>query len=226
MTIQYKTIDVRDIDLKMEGGSRKFRGYAATFNGVDSYGDTILPGAFAKTFEKGMPKMFFGHKWDLPIGKWLSAVEDEKGLLVEGELTEGNPQSDAVLAALRHGTIDGLSIGFKLGPDDYERKFDHGRNIKSVSRLFEISVVSFPADGDARIAEVRSEDIEDIKTIRDLEGFLRDAGGFSKTAAATLIAKAKAIFSAQRDAETEAKNAQTILERLKALELSMEKRND
>lgn len=226
MTIQYKTIAVNDIDLKMDGTSRKFRGYASTFNGVDSYGDTILPGAFAKALQDAMPKMFFGHKWDLPIGKWLTAVEDEKGLLVEGELTEGNPQSDAVLAALRHGTVDGLSIGFRLNKDDYEEKEAGGRLIKSISRLFEISVVSFPADGAARIAEVRSEDIEDIKTIRDLESFLRDAGGFSKTAAATLIAKAKAIFSDLRDAEAEAKTAQTILERLKALELSMEKQND
>ncbi len=226
MTIQYKTIAVDDIDLKMDGASRKFRGYASVFNGTDSYGDTILPGAFSKALKDAMPKMFFGHEWNLPIGKWLTAVEDEKGLLVEGELTEGNPQSDAVLAALRHGTVDGLSIGFRLNKDDYEEKETGGRLIKSISRLFEISVVSFPADGAARIAEVRSEDIEDIKTIRDLESFLRDAGGFSKTAAATLIAKAKAIFSDLRDAEAEAKTAQTILERIHALELSMEKQND
>lgn len=226
MTIQYKTIAVQDIDLKMDGTSRKFRGYASTFNGVDSYGDTILPGAFAKALENGMPKMFFGHKWDLPIGKWLSAVEDEKGLLVEGELTPGNPQADAVLAALKHGTVDGLSIGFRLKPQDFEEKAEGGRIIKSVSRLFEISIVSFPADGAARVTDVRSEEIEDIKTIRDLEGFLRDAGGFSKSAAATLIAKAKAIFADQRDADAEAKAAMTILERLKALELSMEKQHD
>ena len=55
--------------------------------------------------------------------------------------------------------------------------------IKSVGRLFEISVVSFPADGAARITEVRSEDLDEIESIRDLEGFLRDAGGFSKSAA-------------------------------------------
>ena len=154
MTIQYKDAPLSVVELKMDGGSRKFRGYASTFNGTDSYGDTILPGAYQQTLAtNGMPKMFFGHKWDLPIGKWLTVVEDEKGLLVEGELTEGNPQADAVLVALRHGTVDGLSIGFRLSKDDYEEKKEGGRLIKSVSRLFEISVVSFPADGGAQLEQ-------------------------------------------------------------------------
>lgn len=222
MTIQYKDAPLSVVELKMDGGSRKFRGYASTFNGTDSYGDTILPGAYQKTLAAyGMPKMFFGHKWDLPIGKWLTAVEDEKGLLVEGELTEGNPQADAVLAALRHGTVDGLSIGFRLSKDDYEEKKEGGRLIKSVSRLFEISVVSFPADGGARISEVRCEDVEDIKTIRELEGFLRDAGGFSKSAAAAVIAKAKQLTTAQGDPEAEEKAATEILKRLKAIQANL-----
>ena len=112
MTI-FKSLPLESVELRFEGNTRKFRGYASTFNGNDSYGDTILPGAYLKTLaDNGMPKMFFAHDWGLPVGKWLSAVEDEKGLLVEGELTPGNPQSDAILAAMKHGTVDGLSIGF------------------------------------------------------------------------------------------------------------------
>ena len=168
-----------------------------------------------------MPKMFFGHKWDLPIGKWTKAVEDEKGLYVEGELTAGNQQSDAVLAALKHGTVDGLSIGFRLSDGDYEEKQEGGRLIKSVSRLFEISIVSFPADGKARVVEVRSEDIDNIKSIRELEGFLRDAGGFSKSVAASLIAKTKQLVKLQRESEEEQKAVEEIVKRLKALETTM-----
>ena len=222
MSVIYKSIPLSGVELKLEGDSRKFKGYASTFNGNDSYGDTILPGAYMKTLaENGMPKMFFGHDWGLPIGKWLSAVEDEKGLLVEGELTPGNPQGDAVLAALKHGTVDGLSIGFQLKREDYESKKDGGRIIKQVSRLYEISVVNFPADGDARVEGVKSEDINDIKSIRDLENFLRDAGGFSKSVATSLVAKAKKLFADQRESEAEEKAANALLERLKSLENSL-----
>ena len=222
MSVIYKSIPLSGVELKLEGDSRKFKGYASTFNGNDSYGDTILPGAYMKTLaENGMPKMFFGHDWGLPIGKWLSAVEDEKGLLVEGELTPGNPQGDAVLAALKHGTVDGLSIGFQLKREDYESKKDGGRIIKQVSRLYEISVVNFPADGDARVEGVKSEDIDGIKSIRDLENFLRDAGGFSKSVATSLVAKAKKLFADQRESEAEEKAANALLERLKSLENSL-----
>ena len=51
-----------------------------------------MPGAFTKTLAAyGMPKMFYGHQWGLPIGKWTSAVEDEKGLRVEGRAYPREP---------------------------------------------------------------------------------------------------------------------------------------
>lgn len=150
MKLNFKGIPLTGVELKFDEGGRRFKGYASTFNGNDSYNDTILPGAYTKTLsEHGMPKMFWGHDWDIPIGKWLSAVEDEKGLLVEGEFTPGNAQAEAVMSAMKHGTVDGLSIGFRLAEGDYESKKDGGRIIKNVSKLYEISVVNktFPKIG-------------------------------------------------------------------------------
>ena len=222
MKLNFKGITLQDVELKFDEGGRRFKGYASTFNGNDSYGDTILPGAYAKTIaEHGMPKMFWGHDWDIPIGKWLSAVEDEKGLLVEGEFTPGKQQADAVMAAMKHGTVNGLSIGFRIAEGDYERKKDGGRIIKNVSKLYEISVVNFPADEDARISEVRSEEVDELKTIRDFENFLRDSGGFSKSVATSIVAKAKKLFADQRESDVDEKSATEILERLKKLEQSL-----
>lgn len=216
---EFKNIQLQDIDLKLEGTTRRFSGYASVFNGNDSYNDTILPGAFKKTLENyGAPKMFFGHEWGLPIGKWTSVAEDEKGLRVEGELTEGNPQADAVLAALKHGTVDGLSIGFSMRGGDFDEKEEGGRTIKSIGRLFEVSVVCFPADSSARVMQVREEDLSEIDSIRDLERFLRDAGGFSKSAATALVAKARKLFRDQRESEAEEKANKELLERIKRLE--------
>ena len=222
MRLNFKSVPLTGVELKFDGDSRRFKGYASTFNGNDSYGDTILPGAYEKTLaEHGMPKMFWGHDWDIPIGKWISAVEDEKGLLVEGEFTPGNAQAEAVMSAMKHGTVDGLSIGFRLSEGDYERKKDGGRIIKAISNLYEISVVNFPADGDARVSEVRSEDIDGMQTIRDLENFLRESGGFSKSVATSIVAKAKKLFKDQRESDVDEKTATAILERLKKLESNL-----
>ena len=43
-----KTLSLDDVELKTEGDAGVFRGYASKFNGIDSYGDTILPGAYQK----------------------------------------------------------------------------------------------------------------------------------------------------------------------------------
>lgn len=193
-----KSLSLTDCDIKMDGDSGRFAGYASVFGGVDSYGDTILKGAFDSTLRRdGKPKMFYGHDSfaGIPIGKWMTAKEDDKGLFVEGELTLGVSLADDVRAALKHGTLDGLSIGGYLKAGDFDLLEDGRRVIRKWSKLVEISVVAFPADSAARVdlASVKSE-IETLSTIRDFECFLRDAGGFSAEAAKTILSRAKDIF--------------------------------
>jgi HK97 family phage prohead protease len=193
-----KTLSLSDAAIKLDGETGRFDGYASVFGGVDAYGDTIVRGAYESTLRaNGKPKMFFNHdSYALPIGKWLAAREDEHGLFVEGELTLGNPQSDAVRAALKHGTVDGLSIGYYLKKGDFDET-EEGRVIRKVSKLIEVSIVTFPADDAARVdlGSVKSEDIDAIETIRDFERFLRDAGGLSKGLTAALVSRAKIVFA-------------------------------
>lgn len=223
--LERKTLSLSNCQIKAEGKTGKFAGYASVFNEVDKYGDTILPGAYKKTLEiNGMPKMFLQHEaWELPIGKWLVANEDDHGLYVEGELTIGMTRADDTYAALKHGTLDGLSIGYRLSADDYEFVPDtdmERRIIKSVTLLAEISPVVFPADTHARIdlGSVKSE-IDQIETIRDFEYFLRDTGKFSKGLTNALISRARVLFG-RRDgdqAEADAKSAQVLNEALERL---------
>lgn len=206
MTLR-KHITLTDVQLKFASGNAgTFSGYASVFGGVDSYSDTILPGAYKSVIERimagvaRMPKMFVNHRaWELPIGKWTSIVEDEKGLRVEGELTPGNPQAAIVKAALEHQTVDGMSIGYSLSAEDVdyvEKGGERIRIIKSIASLPEISIVTYPADDSARVdlASVKSA-LEDIETIRDFEDFLREAGGFSKSLATATASRAKRIFT-------------------------------
>ena len=211
-----KSLSLSECDIKMDGETGKFAGYASVFGGVDSYGDTIIKGAFETTLKRdGKPKMFYGHQaFDgLPIGKWTVAKEDDHGLYVEGEITPGMSLAGDVRAALKHGTLDGLSIGGYLKAGDFEMLDDGKRIIKKWSRLIEISVVTFPADSAARVdlASVKSE-IEQIDTIQEFERFLRDAGGFSREAAKTILSRAKVLLNL-RDAghEGEAKQDEDAL---------------
>lgn len=219
-----KTLSLSDCQIKLEGDVGKFAGYASVFGGVDSYGDTILRGAFEYTLRNnGKPKMFYGHSWDMPIGKWISAKEDDHGLFVEGELTPGLSKSADVRAALKHGTLDGLSIGGFLKKGDWDEGADGTRIIRRWTKLVEVSPVVFPADAAARIdmnsikngVDIESA-IEGIETIRDFERFLRDAGGLSKGLTEALVSRAKTIF-VQGDPgreEIEAKAARELTERL------------
>lgn len=210
-----KTLSLSNVSLKMDGAAGKFAGYASVFGGVDSYGDTIVKGAFLDTLRtNGLPKMFWNHDWDMPIGKWDVAREDDHGLWVEGTLTPGLSLSEDVKAALGHGTIDGLSIGGYLKRGDYEENED-GRRITKWTSLMEVSPVVFPADASARIdmSSIKSGEllalIDGIESIRDFESFLRDAGGLSKGAALALTARAKEVF-AGRESQPEPTDAKAL----------------
>jgi HK97 family phage prohead protease len=211
MNIQRKNINISEIELKFAANGG-FGGYASVFGGVDSYNDTIVAGAYKSVIEKievglvQMPKMFVNHKsWDIPVGKWTKMYEDDKGLYVEGEFTKGNPDADKIKAAMQHGTVDGLSIGFMIG--DYEIVENEGesmRIIKSIKELPEVSIVTYPADDNARIdlTSVKSA-LDNINTVRDFEKFLREVAGFSNSLARETAKSAKVLFSHPGDVETD-----------------------
>jgi HK97 family phage prohead protease len=219
-----KTLKFSDTGLSIQVDTGTFEGYASKWGGVDSYGDTIVKGAFAETLKNATPKMFWNHSWDMPVGKWTDVGEDSTGLFVKGELTPGLTLSGDVRAAMKHGTLDGLSVGGFLKKGDYDEKAG-GRLIHKWSTLAEISPVAFPADASARIdlssvknggPEIISE-IDEITTIKEFEYLLRYVAGLSKGAAKSLTARAYILFGSA-DAETSEKKAmQEIEDRIKRL---------
>jgi HK97 family phage prohead protease len=160
--------------------------------------------------------MFWNHQWDMPIGKWIDVREDDVGLFVQGELTKGLDLAENVHAALKHGTLDGLSIGGFLKSGDYTET-TKGRLIHKWSSLMEISPVVFPADGAARIdvSSVKSDliqQIDGIESVRDIESFLRDAGGLSKGAAVALVARVKEVFGVSGEPKRQDLEAKALAE--------------
>lgn len=200
--MQHKLINLEQVEIKFaDGKPGVFSGYASTFGGVDSYGDTVLPGAYKGTLEtRTRPvQMRFNHYSNV-IGKWLTLQEDAKGLWVEGELTPGHSKAQDVYASLKHGAISGMSIGYrpvKSVPND-----TGGLNLHEID-LVEISVVESPADLGAQINGVKDM-LDAALTLKEIETILRDAGGFSRSDATSLVARIKAMFHGEREAEKRA----------------------
>ncbi|WP_241509669.1 HK97 family phage prohead protease [Pseudomonas ovata] len=209
-----KTLAFDQASIKFASGGTQgvFEGYASVFGVVDSDGDIIEAGAFAQALktQTRAVAMFFNHRRnEIPVGKWLNLAEDSTGLLVRGELTPGNPQSDALKAAMLHGTVGGMSVGFSATKDDLS-PIATGYSFKNVSRLSEISICTFPANEQATVSALKSMDA--IESIRDAENWLRDSAGLSKSEAQAFIARIK---SAVRS-DSEGGEITAILNRIKS----------
>lgn len=197
--MEFKRLALEGAELKFEDAGRKFSGYASVFNGVDSYGDTIMPGAYKKTIRRReRPVRMRWNHFGPVIGKWLSIDEDEKGLYVEGELTPGHSVAENVYASMKHGAVDGMSIGYR--PVKIEDHGDGKRTLKEIE-LVEISVVEEPADLGAKVGEVKHilEMIEHLESVKEIESFLREAGGFSRATATALTARFKALSLGEQE---------------------------
>lgn len=201
MTREVKLLALNDTRLETADTSGTVAGYASVFNGVDSYRDTIVPGAYARTIvdwaSRGYALPIIDEHFGATIGKWTHMEEDSVGLRVKGELTPGHSRATDVLASLRHGAVSGLSIGFRAVAA--ENAPDGRRLLKDID-LFEVSVVTMPADDRARVDAVKA--IDAIETLADAERLLRDAAGrFSRKDALAFVSRVKSI--ALRDAEDE-----------------------
>jgi HK97 family phage prohead protease len=174
-----------------------FEGYASVFGGLDSYNDTVMKGAYEETLkERERPvRMRWNHFGEV-VGKWLEIREDEKGLYVKGQLTPNHSKANDIRALLKHGAIDGLSIGYFIVDD--EPNGYGGRNLKQIE-LIEISIVEEPADLGASITGIKTK-LEKAESLADIEASLRDAG-FSRSSATALVSRIKTL--AQRDVEQE-----------------------
>lgn len=207
-----------------EDGEWKISGYATVFGNRNSYGFQIRKGAYSKVLSEGVnPKMFFNHdSWNLPIGKWTYLKEDEIGLKVEGVLTKGVSKAEDIYHAVKAGTVDGLSVGIAWKATDEVELADGTLEITMISRLSEISVVTYPSDGKARVTQVLSADevdekIEALQSVRDLENFFHDEFQLSKRQSGWLLSKAKACFAAEKsrdDSQKAQKELAAVFDRL------------
>lgn len=185
----------------------EFSGWAMVFGNQDDYGTIFDRGCFTESLAEhaargAMPAMLWQHNWDQVVGRWTKMEEREGGplgtggLYVEGRTelkTQLGREAIALLAADPTPALDGISIGFTVA--GYEKKEDvwHYTKVK----LWEASIVTFPAQDYARVERALAAD--DIRTERDLEDVLRDAG-LSRSEALAVASRFKPKADTPRDA--------------------------
>lgn len=131
-----------------------FVGFANVYGNEDLVGDVVDRGAFTKTIaERPTVKILFNHNPNCPIG--LGTLEDSDiGLVLKGRLNLDTQLGREVYSNLRLGILDSLSIGYEVVKKATEAGLRHLKEVK----VYEVSVVTFPANPMAQIVGVKAAD--------------------------------------------------------------------
>ncbi len=211
--MQTKRLDV-GFELKAIGADGTVEGYGSVFGVRDNYDDVIAKGAFIQSLKDHkaagtMPAMLWQHDADKPIGVWTEMVEDEKGLRIKGQLAMETVKGKEAHALLKMGALNGLSIGFMSKEWSYDRDTEV-RTLTAID-LWEVSLVTFPANEKARVTNVKSAD--EMATPKDAEKVLRDAG-FSKSDATAFVSRVMRMGEVRSDSANSTAVAMKAADRL------------
>lgn len=187
------------LEIRAANDDGTLEGYGSVFGVRDNYDDVIASGAFAATLAAHkaagtMPAMLWQHDPSEPIGVWTEMIEDAKGLRVKGQLALDTTRGKEAHALLKLGALNGLSIGFMSKQWAYDRDTEV-RTLTEID-LWEVSLVTFPANEKARVTQVKG--VDEMSTPKDAEKALRDAG-YSKSDATAFVSRVMRMGEARRD---------------------------
>jgi len=126
--------------VESDSARRQIEGYASTRD-LDRTGEVVEPGAFADSLTDFMsnPVVTYMHDWSNPIGKVIDVRIDEVGLFIRAEISE---TAQKVWKLIEEGILRAFSIGYEV----IEEKIIDGVNHIITLRLYEVAVVSIPAN--------------------------------------------------------------------------------
>jgi HK97 family phage prohead protease len=146
-----------------------FEGYASVFGVIDHHNDVVVKGAFKSSLDKKI-KLLWQHDIQKPIGIVVKLYEDDFGLKIEGEINNKITAGLEASELIRQKAIDGLSIGFAIKSSEYNQK---GQRVITDIDLLEISIVTFPANSEAQIINLKAKNtlkqINYIASLKKLE---------------------------------------------------------
>ncbi len=185
-----RPFEFKSLDQDVQGS---FSGYGSVFGNIDSYDEIVAAGAFKKSLKeikasgRKIPALW-NHNSDEPVGVYKSIAEDEIGLPCEGLLQIKVGRGLEVYELSKMGAVQGMSIGYitKNSSTDHETGI---RTLKEIE-LWEISLVTFPANKLATLTDVKSA-MQSLETLADCEGWLRDAARLTRSQAKQFISQIK-----------------------------------
>jgi len=165
----------------------EFEALASAYDVVDSDGDLIERGAFAKEIRRikksgKFPKILIQHRRSDLGGIMTDIKETEAGPLIKGKFIDTQKSRD-LRVEVKSGAITDVSVGFSIDLFEYDIKREI-RIIKNIAKLWEVSFVTFPANDQANVLSVKSKP----QTVRDFERLLKELG-FSQKEAKTIISQ-------------------------------------
>ena len=148
---EIRTFNVQNLELREEGDSNVVVGYASVFNTLSNdlgnFKEIISKEAFEGRLNDDV-RFLINHE-GLPLSRTtngtLKLTTDETGLRYEAQVANTSTGRD-LLELMRNGTINQSSFAFVVDDDSWEVKDGVNiRTINKVSRLYDVSAVTYPA---------------------------------------------------------------------------------
>ena len=148
------------IEAKADAPAGTISAYLTTFNNLDVVADIMAKGSLDKFIAKFNPTskklpMFYEHDHTSIIGEWTGLKADEHGVVGEGVLYTETTKGSDVYKLMKRNAVSSVSIGFRSA--DFEKNDEGGRTFNEIE-LVETSVVLNPANDQAQIMSVKSDD--------------------------------------------------------------------
>jgi HK97 family phage prohead protease len=155
---EIRTFNVQDLELRQEGDENVVVGYGSVFNTLSNelggFREIIAEGAFDGRLNDDV-RFLINHD-GLPLARTtngtLKLTTDERGLKYEAKVANTSLGRD-LIELMRNGTINQSSFAFVVEDDSWEvRDGVNVRTINKVSRLYDVSAVTYPAYEEASVA--------------------------------------------------------------------------
>lgn len=180
-------------EFKINNETGLFTAYANTKNFIDHAKDRAVDGCYLKSINKHemdgtMPKMFWSHNpYELPVGVWKTMVEDSKGLLMGGKVSQTTMGKDIEILA-KDGGLDSFSIGYQVNKE----KWNQSKECNDLLEIHvkEVSWVNFACNEESLLQEMKNAlKNGELPTRRELEKLLRESMHLSKSQAQNIVSR-------------------------------------
>lgn len=160
---EYRLSEVRALDLNENEKDMIIEGYAVVFDQLTDLGyykEKIDRHAFDNADMKDCV-LKYNHEDGFPIlartrNKSLELSVDEHGLKIRAKLIDTDHNKE-VYKMVKEGLLDKMSFGFSVRKNEWDYENDI-RTITEVSKLFDVSIVDFPAYDGTEIKTRKKED--------------------------------------------------------------------